>query len=119
MRRVLLIDNEEPSGIAIRVLLEANGCQVAIEHDSSKALETIRNYKPDVVLVNFRMPKAHGGNVACQLAMDQSLSQTRSSFTASYDQKKCVQNCRPRISPSWKSPSAQKSFCVWFISGLN
>jgi DNA-binding NtrC family response regulator len=68
MNRVLIIDNEPNSALALGIVLQERGFEVRVENDSARALECVRAFKPDAVLIDSLMPKANGGDVAWQLA---------------------------------------------------
>lgn len=68
--RVLTIDDDPAATQGLKKLLEKRGYTVKEENDSTRALETARKFQPDVVVLDFLMPRAHGGDVAWQLASD-------------------------------------------------
>ncbi len=68
MNRVLIIDDEPNSALALGIVLHERGYEVRVEKDSARALEAAREFRPDAVLIDFLMPKAHGGDVAWQLS---------------------------------------------------
>jgi CheY-like chemotaxis protein len=69
-RRILIVDDEEETANALRRVLEQRGYEVAAEHDSRQALTKARALQPEVVILDYRMPGLHGGDVAWQLASD-------------------------------------------------
>lgn len=69
-QRILLVDDDPQITRALATLLVRNGYIVAEENDSTKALGVARAFQPDVVILDFLMPKAHGGDVAWQLASE-------------------------------------------------
>ena len=75
--RVLAVDDDVEATGRLRGLLEERGFSVAVENDSTKVLATARKFQPDVVILDYLMPKAHGGDVAWQLASDPVLRNTR------------------------------------------
>jgi two-component system, OmpR family, alkaline phosphatase synthesis response regulator PhoP len=64
MGRILIIDDDSNSALAVRLLLEEQGHEVKVQLESPKALDAVRTFKPDAVLIDFMMPNAHGGDVA-------------------------------------------------------
>jgi len=75
--RVLTVDDDREATSRLQGLLEARGFSVEVENDSTKVLATARKFRPDVVILDYLMPKAHGGDVAWQLASDPILRKAR------------------------------------------
>jgi CheY-like chemotaxis protein len=76
-KRVLTVDDDVQTTRSLKGLLEAKGFSVKIENDSTKVLATARAFRPDIVILDYLMPKAHGGDVAWQLASDPVLRHAR------------------------------------------
>ena len=67
--RVVLADDQEIVRSGIRMILEANGIEVVGEgSDGRAAVELARRLRPDVCLVDIRMPKLDGLEVTRMLA---------------------------------------------------
>jgi len=77
MNRILIIDDEPNSALALGLVLHDRGYEVRVEKDSSRALEAVRDFQPHAVLIDYLMPKAHGGDVAWQLHADPGLNGTK------------------------------------------
>ena len=58
-------------------MLEAEGYVVKEENDSAQALTRAREFQPHVVVLDYLMPRVHGGDVAWQLASDAQLRSVR------------------------------------------
>jgi len=72
--RILIVDNSSQFARNARLLLDQSGKYVACSViDPRRALETARNFKPDLVLVDLIMPQADGIEVAEQLEADWAL----------------------------------------------
>ena len=54
--RVLVVDDEEPIRMALRIILERRGHAVVLAGDVSEGLAQARAYAPDVALVDLRLP---------------------------------------------------------------
>jgi CheY-like chemotaxis protein len=76
-KRVLAVDDDPETTRQLRGLLESRGFSVEVENDSTRALSIARSFRPDVVIIDYLMPKAHGGDVAWQLASDPVFRKTR------------------------------------------
>lgn len=75
-QRILLVDDDFEITRSLNQFLTARGYQVLAENDSRKALEVAKSFKPDVVILDFQMPEAHGGDVAWQIASEPGLQKT-------------------------------------------
>ncbi len=69
MTRVLVIDDEAPIRLLCRVNLEAEGMQVLEAEDGPTGLETAKEHRPDVILLDVMMPGLDGWRVA-ELLLD-------------------------------------------------
>ncbi|MCK5215862.1 MAG: response regulator [Candidatus Omnitrophica bacterium] len=66
-RKILLIDDEEDFCQIVKMNLELTGkFEIATQSDPAKALETAREFNPDLMILDFRMPQMHGSEVAQQ-----------------------------------------------------
>ena len=62
--RVIVVDDNERAAIALEVGLRLLGHTVAIAHDGAQALELADTFRPDVAVVDLRLPGMDG----CELA---------------------------------------------------
>jgi len=61
-RRILIIDNDRESTRLVKILLErAGGYLVLEENDATKAHQSARNFRPDLILLDIVMPVTDGG----------------------------------------------------------
>ncbi len=58
--RVLVVEDDEISAKAVRVMLERLACSVEIAEDGAKAVESFRQHKYDLVLMGWQMPVMDG-----------------------------------------------------------
>jgi CheY-like chemotaxis protein len=66
-RRVLLVDDSDDAALAMSMLLEALGHEVRTEHDGPRALASIDDFKPDVVVLDIGLPGMSGFDVAREM----------------------------------------------------
>ena len=72
--RVLIVDDNSRFARSAQLFLEQTGNYFACAlNDPRRALETARNFKPDLVVVDLVMPQADGLEVATQLEADWAL----------------------------------------------
>src|SRR5947209_6192239 len=76
-RRILIIDDDRKSTNLVKILLEKAGSYLVLEeNDATKAHQSARNFRPDVILLDIMMPKTDGGEVAAQIEADPELQGT-------------------------------------------
>ena len=75
--RILLVDNDRESTQVVKILLERTGRYLVLEqNDATKAHQSARNFRPDVILLDIVMPETDGGEVAAQIQADPDLQRT-------------------------------------------
>lgn len=62
---VLIVEDEENIGLALRYLMKGQGYEVVIACDGEEALEKVDKTPPDLILLDVMMPKRNGYDV-CQ-----------------------------------------------------
>jgi CheY-like chemotaxis protein len=76
-RRILIVDNDRDSTHLVKTLLERTGRYLVLEeNDSTKAHQSARNFRPDLILLDILMPETDGGEVAAQIQADPELQRT-------------------------------------------
>jgi len=64
-KRILLVDDEESITGLLQLNLEKTGeYSVRAENDSDKVLSAIREFQPDLVVMDVMMPEMDGGQLA-------------------------------------------------------
>jgi CheY-like chemotaxis protein len=66
-RRILLVDDSVDAALALSMLLEALGHEVRTEHDGPRALASIEDFKPEVVVLDIGLPGMNGFDVAREM----------------------------------------------------
>ncbi|MFO0865522.1 MAG: ATP-binding protein [Gemmataceae bacterium] len=62
-RRILVVDDNEDSGNSLCMLLDMMGNEVRVVHDGATAIGMMRDYRPDIVLLDIGMPEMNGYDV--------------------------------------------------------
>ena len=76
-RRILIVDNDRNSTHLVKVLLEKTGRYLVFEeNDSTRAHQTARNFRPDLIFIDVVMPEPDGGEIAAQIQADPELQYT-------------------------------------------
>lgn len=102
--RILAVDDEPTVTHNLKRILERRGYMVAEENDSTRALETAKAFHPDVMIVDFSMPKADGGDVAWQIASDPLLKGTQVIICSGLDSKDFKRKLPPTYIPILQKP---------------
>jgi|SRR6267143_1092601 len=77
MRRILVAEDDAPSRELVREILELEGYEVIEAADGGEALAKIKEIRPDLVLLDIRMPVLGGFAVLEQIKRDQNFSRLR------------------------------------------
>lgn len=72
--RVLVVDDNVSSAESLAKVLKLEGHEVQIAHDGASALESVRRFRPEVVLMDIGLPGIDGYEVARRLRQDAELS---------------------------------------------
>jgi CheY-like chemotaxis protein len=76
-RRILIVDDDRESTHLVKILLEKAGHYLVLEeNDATKAYQSARNFRPDVILLDIMMPEEDGAEVAAQIEVDPELRST-------------------------------------------
>jgi len=65
--RILLVDDNIDGAVMMGELVKMMGYEVQVEYDGAKGIETAKNWKPDVVILDIGMPFMNGYEVASRL----------------------------------------------------
>jgi PAS domain S-box-containing protein len=63
-RRVLVVDDNRDAADSLGILLRFAGVEVHVAHDGSAALEAMRAFQPEIVILDLGMPGMDGYDVA-------------------------------------------------------
>jgi CheY-like chemotaxis protein len=73
-RRILVVDNDRDTTHLVKVLLERTGHYLVLEeNDATKAHQSARNFRPDLILLDIVMSETDGGEVAERIEADPEL----------------------------------------------
>ena len=76
-RRILIVDNDPNTTHLVKVLLERTGHYLVLEeNDATRAHQSARNFRPDLILLDVVMPETDGGEVAARIEADPELHNT-------------------------------------------
>jgi DNA-binding response OmpR family regulator len=76
-RRILIIDNDKNTTHLVKILLEKTGRYLVFEENNpTRAHQTARNFRPDLIFLDVVMPDRDGGEIAAQIRTDSELQNT-------------------------------------------
>jgi putative two-component system response regulator len=76
-RRILIVDNDKNTTHLVKILLEKTGRYLVFEeNDSTRAHQTARNFRPDLIFLDVVMPDRDGGEIAAEIRADPDLQNT-------------------------------------------
>src|SRR5256886_15723587 len=76
-RRILIVDNDRDTTHLVKVLLERTGDYLVLEeNEATKAHQSARNFRPDLILLDIVMPETDGGERAARIEADRELQNT-------------------------------------------
>jgi two-component system, OmpR family, response regulator len=76
-KRILIVDNDPNTTHLVKVLLERTGHYVVLEeNDATKAHQSAREFRPDLILLDVVMLETDGGEVAARVEADPELHNT-------------------------------------------
>jgi two-component system phosphate regulon response regulator PhoB len=68
--KVLIIEDEDILAKVLAEKMEKSGFEVAIAEDGEKALDLIKSFKPDIIMLDLMLPKLDGFEVLKQIKAD-------------------------------------------------
>ena len=76
-KRILIVDNESDLTEVLKISLESlGGFHVHSENDPSRAFAAAREFAPDLIIMDIKMPELDGAGVVIQLKAEAALSET-------------------------------------------
>lgn len=88
-KRILIVDDEAGFTRLLKLTLEGTRRYIVKEeNDGSQALQTARQFRPDLILLDIVMPKMDGGDVARQISGDPMLKAVKIIFLTAIVSKK-------------------------------
>ncbi len=68
--RILIVDDEEPNRDVLQELVGLAGHEIDLTTDGAEALEKVKSFRPDLVLLDVTMPRMDGFEVCRRLNRD-------------------------------------------------
>lgn len=67
MQKILVIDDDTDICLLLRRFLSKNNYEVAIAHDGSTGLALLQEFKPDLIMTDFRLGDTDGGTILLKI----------------------------------------------------
>ncbi|MBB6001990.1 sigma-54 dependent transcriptional regulator [Arcicella rosea] len=67
MQKILVIDDDTDICLLLRRFLTKNNYEVAIAHDGSTGLALLQEFKPDLIMTDFRLGDTDGGTILLKI----------------------------------------------------
>jgi CheY-like chemotaxis protein len=74
--KILIADDNEANVELLEAYLSGMACEIAVARDGQETLDRVREWSPDVLLLDVMMPKLSGFEVCRQLKDDRHTSRT-------------------------------------------
>lgn len=69
-KKILLVDDEKDLILLNKVMLEAHGYEIVSANDGKEALEVVTSEKPDLIIMDIKMPVMDGYEALTRLKKD-------------------------------------------------
>lgn len=66
-RRILVVDDNQDSAVSLSRMLTLSGNEVRTAYDGKQAIDSARNFQPDVILMDVGMPRLNGYEATRQI----------------------------------------------------
>ncbi len=73
MHRILIVDDEPNIVLALELLMKREGYEIQSVDDGQKAFDAVREFRPDLIILDIMMPKMDGYEVCQRIRADASL----------------------------------------------
>ena len=73
-KNVLVVDDEEDIRAMLKMALQGPDCVVRTAADGREAIDEIDRQRPDLILLDLKMPRLNGYQLFAQLKSDETLS---------------------------------------------
>lgn len=68
--KVLIVEDDEDTAAIEAISLRQLAFQVEVVHDGSQAIPTMKNWKPDIVILDLELPGKNGAEILKEMFLD-------------------------------------------------
>ncbi|MDD5217268.1 MAG: response regulator [Candidatus Omnitrophica bacterium] len=103
-KKILIIDDDADFTEACKIFLEASGYQVAFEIQEREAIDKVRSFKPDVIILDIKMQTETGGfDIADKIREDPELYRIPVVFLTGYFQRVALSGKEGEVIQRWQN----------------
>ncbi len=91
---VMVVEDNEDNVIIVEYLLDSLGCRVIHEIDGTKVLPTVKQYRPNIIIMDIMLPGTNGIDIFHQLQQDpvtSAIPVVALTALAMIEDKECIQ----------------------------
>lgn len=108
--KILIVEDEKALNEAYQLILTSKGYKVEVAHDGDQGLVKAEKFKPDLILLDLRMPKVNGIEFLKQYKKDQANADVRVIIFSNLDAQKEIDEAYELgadryILKAWASPN--------------
>ncbi len=70
-KRILIVDDEKDVLLYLKTLFEKNGYETATARNGEEGYDRAKEFKPDLITLDIRMPKQSGTRLYCELRKEE------------------------------------------------
>lgn len=109
MAKILIVEDERTLNEAYELILKREGHDVSVAFNGEEALEAVEEQKPDLILLDLRMPKMNGVEFLKKLEPSKNYPGLDIIIFSNYDDQKEIDEAFKRgatryILKAWSSP---------------
>lgn len=112
-KRILVVDDESGITGALKVFLEGAGLVVSEQNDPRLAVETAREFVPNLILLDYRMPGMNGDKLAVKLLRDEVLGTIPIIFMSGSPKEEILQHLPRKNFPILPKPLPMQTILVF------
>lgn len=90
MKKILVVEDDKYLVNAYRVKLTASGFEVKLAMDGIEAIEILKTFQPDIILLDLVMPKKDGFSVLEEIKKNSKISKIPVIITSNLGQKEDI-----------------------------
>ena len=91
MMRILVADDEIHIRTLLKITLEMSGYEVEVAADGQEAMEKIAAHRPDLILLDIKMPRLNGWQVCERVKTDETTKKIPIIMITAFGQKEARQ----------------------------
>ncbi|OGR45008.1 MAG: hypothetical protein A2X35_06330 [Elusimicrobia bacterium GWA2_61_42] len=103
-KKILIVDDEPEIPAALRLVFEALGYRVEVCSSGLEVMETLRSFKPDLMVMDVMLPGIDGYSLAAKISDDAEFSGLPLIVMSSLEASKCMFERFPQVISYFAKP---------------